>query len=55
MGLLPRREALAIGDRTWSRFLVDLTALLPGTTFRKASEITSPIRSVKEPNEIGDG
>ena len=44
--------SVAIGDRTWSRFLVDLTALMPRASFSKASLITSPIRSVKDPGEI---
>jgi Xaa-Pro aminopeptidase len=42
----------AIGDRTWARFLVDLHALLPNVQWRKASEITSPLRSRKDAAEI---
>jgi Xaa-Pro aminopeptidase len=42
----------AIGDRTWARFLVDLVASLPGTTWRKGSEVTSPLRSVKDAAEV---
>jgi Xaa-Pro aminopeptidase len=42
----------AIGDQTWSRFLIELIERLPATSFRRASEITSPIRSVKDPAEI---
>jgi Xaa-Pro aminopeptidase len=42
----------AIGDRTWARFLVDLQALLPSTSWRKASEITSPLRSRKDEAEV---
>ncbi len=41
-----------IGDHTWAGFLVDLHAVMPSTVFRRASTITSPIRSVKEPDEI---
>src|SRR5688572_26597532 len=33
----------AIGDTTWARFLVDLLAQLPGTRFRRASEVTAPL------------
>ncbi len=50
--LAGRPAVVAIGDRTWARFLVDLTALLPGTTFRKASEVLGPLRAVKDPAEI---
>lgn len=42
----------AIGDRTWARFLVDLVASLPGTGWRKASEVTGPLRSVKDAAEV---
>ena len=42
----------AIGDRTWAQFLVDLQAELPGATWRKASSVTSPLRSVKDAAEV---
>lgn len=42
----------AIGDHTWAGFLVDLMRVLPGVEFRRASEITSPIRSVKDAAEV---
>jgi Xaa-Pro aminopeptidase len=42
----------AIGDRTWARFLVDLTALAPRTTFRKASDVMVYLRARKDPSEI---
>lgn len=47
----PARTA-AIGDRTWARFLVDLTASLPTTSFRKASEVLGPLRAVKDEAEV---
>jgi Xaa-Pro aminopeptidase len=43
---------VAIGDHTWSRFLVDLVARLPSTTFRKGSEVMAPIRARKDAAEI---
>ncbi len=43
----------AIGDQTWAGFLVDLTAALPGTRFTRASEITAPLRMVKDAAEVG--
>ena len=42
----------AIGDQTWALFLIELTRLLPGVEWRRASEVTAPIRSVKDSDEI---
>ena len=42
----------AIGDHTWAGFLVDLMKVLPSVEFRRASEVTSPIRSVKDAAEV---
>ena len=42
----------AVGDQTWARFLIDLSRRLPGVEWRRASEVTAPIRSVKGPDEI---
>jgi Xaa-Pro aminopeptidase len=45
-------DRLAIGDRTWARFVVDLQAAMPGATWRKGSDVTGPIRAVKDAAEI---
>jgi Xaa-Pro aminopeptidase len=45
-------STIAIGDRTWARFLVDLHALLPSVTWRKGSDITAPLRARKDAAEI---
>ncbi len=45
-------SVVAVGDRTWAGFLVDLVKLLPGVEFRRASEVTSPLRSVKDAAEV---
>lgn len=45
-------EVAAVGDQTWARFLIDLGRRLPGVEWRRASEVTAPIRSVKGPDEI---
>jgi Xaa-Pro aminopeptidase len=42
----------AVGDQTWAVFVLDLQAALPGTRFRKASEVTGPLRIVKDAAEI---
>ena len=51
-GLAGRQSTAAIGDRTWSRFLLELQARLPGTAFRKASDVMGPLRSVKDAAEV---
>jgi len=43
---------LAIGDRTWARFLVDLQVALPDARWRKAGEITGPLRARKDAAEV---
>jgi Xaa-Pro aminopeptidase len=45
-------DTVAIGDHTWSRFLLDLQQILPRAAFRKGSEITAPLRMVKDATEI---
>ena len=42
----------AIGDHTWSRFLVALQRETPNTSWTAAGEIIGPLRAVKEPHEI---
>ena len=36
----------------WARFLVELMGAMPSASWRRASEVTSPIRSVKDADEI---
>jgi Xaa-Pro aminopeptidase len=43
---------LAIGDRTWARFLVDLQTALPAATFSRGSEIVGPLRARKDAAEV---
>ncbi|MEM8922580.1 MAG: Xaa-Pro peptidase family protein [Actinomycetota bacterium] len=45
-------ERLAIGDHTWSRFLVALQAAMPAAGWTTAGAVTGPLRSVKEPAEV---
>ena len=42
----------AIGDHTWARFVLDLQRALSRTTFRRASEVTGPLRLVKDAAEV---
>jgi Xaa-Pro aminopeptidase len=50
--LIGSASTVAVGDHTWSRFLVALQHALPGAKWRAASEVTAPLRAVKEPEEI---
>ncbi len=45
-------QTAAIGDHTWARFLIELQRVLPRTAFRKASEVTAPLRMVKDAAEV---
>jgi Xaa-Pro aminopeptidase len=44
---------VAIGDHTWARFVIDLQAVLPGTTrLVKASTVLGPLRARKDAAEV---
>ncbi|HMG40562.1 MAG TPA: GNAT family N-acetyltransferase [Acidimicrobiales bacterium] len=43
---------LAIGDRTWSRFLLDLQGALPDAGWGKASGVVGSLRAVKDKAEV---
>ena len=43
---------LAIGDHTWARFVLDLQAVLPQASFRRATEVLGPLRAQKDPAEV---
>jgi Xaa-Pro aminopeptidase len=45
-------SAVAIGDRTWARFVLDLQHAMPTTRFRRGSEVMSPLRARKDPAEV---
>jgi Xaa-Pro aminopeptidase len=52
VGLAGSPATAAVGDQTWARFVLDLQAALPTTRFRKASEVTGPLRIVKDADEV---
>ena len=52
MKLAGAPASAAIGDHTWARFLLELQRALPRTTFLRASEVTAPLRRVKDPVEV---
>jgi Xaa-Pro aminopeptidase len=43
---------VALGDRTWARFVLDLQARLPNAAFRPAQPVLGPLRAVKDEAEI---
>ncbi len=52
VGLAPEIASAAIGDHTWARFVLDLQHALPGVAFRRATDVTGPLRVVKDAAEI---
>jgi Xaa-Pro aminopeptidase len=50
--LVGSRRHLAISDRAWATFLLQLQSQLPGVTWRKASSVTGPLRAVKDADEV---
>lgn len=51
-GLAGTAAVAAVGDHMWSRFLVELMGAMPDAAWRRGSEVTAPIRSVKTADEI---
>jgi Xaa-Pro aminopeptidase len=51
-GLVGAAGRVAIGDRTWARFVLDLQAALPGAVFERASGVVGPLRAVKDAAEV---
>lgn len=43
---------VAVGDRMWARFLVELLPQLPGAAFSRANDVVGPVRAVKDRAEI---
>ncbi|HEY2304219.1 MAG TPA: Xaa-Pro peptidase family protein, partial [Acidimicrobiales bacterium] len=51
-GLVGGRTRLAISDRTWATFLIQLERRLPQASWQTASSVTSPLRAVKDDDEV---
>jgi Xaa-Pro aminopeptidase len=43
---------IAVGDRTWARFVLELQAALTGASWLGASSVTGPLRAVKDEAEV---
>jgi Xaa-Pro aminopeptidase len=50
--LVGSRTTLAVSDRTWATFVLALQRALPGSSWRVSSEITGPLRAVKDADEV---
>jgi len=52
-GLVGAAGEVAIGDRTWARFVIDLQRALPASTrWRRANEVVGPLRMAKDAAEL---
>ena len=51
-GLAGTAGVMAVGDRTWARFVIDLQAARPSSTWRRASEVIGPLRMAKDEAEV---
>lgn len=51
-GIVGPRITMAIGDHTWSKFLLALQDEMPARRWLPASMITGPVRAAKDPAEI---
>ncbi|HVF13586.1 MAG TPA: Xaa-Pro peptidase family protein, partial [Acidimicrobiales bacterium] len=47
-----RRQRVAVSDRTWATFVLRLQEALPECWWLPSSQVTSPLRAVKDPSEI---
>ncbi|MBW3574895.1 MAG: Xaa-Pro peptidase family protein [Actinobacteria bacterium] len=45
-------RSVAVGDRTWARFVVELQARLPTSSWSAASVVTGPLRARKDSAEV---
>lgn len=50
--LVGRAGAVAIGDRTWARFVLDLQQALPAARWLRSATVTGPLRAVKDADEV---
>lgn len=51
-GVAGALEEVAVSDRTWATFVLALQATMPAAYWRPASQITGPLRAVKDDDEV---
>ncbi len=50
--LAANAAVVAIDDRTWARFVIDLQAAMTGRSWRRGSTVMAPLRAVKDAAEV---
>ena len=50
--LAGRAGVVSIGDRTWARFVLDLQAAMPSSSWRRANDVVGPLRMTKDAAEV---
>ena len=50
--LVGTRSRLAVSDRTWATFVLQLQRALPHASWRPASSVLAPLRAVKDQDEV---
>src|SRR4051812_21781411 len=51
--MIPRSaRRVAVGDHTWAQFVLDLQLAVPSCAFVRATDVTAPIRMVKDAEEV---
>jgi Xaa-Pro aminopeptidase len=50
--LLPRGAQIAMSDRTWARFVIDLGRLRPDLDIGRADQVVGPLRARKDDSEV---
>ena len=50
--LVGSRRSLAVSDRTWATFVLQLQARLPDASWLTGSSVTAPLRAVKDADEV---
>jgi Xaa-Pro aminopeptidase len=51
-GLVGDRSSLAVSDRAWATFVLALQRCMPAASWRVSSEVTGPLRAVKDAAEV---
>lgn len=50
--LVGAAPSIAIGDRTWARFVVDLQRSIDGRSWSRSADVVGPVRAIKDDAEI---
>jgi Xaa-Pro aminopeptidase len=50
--MVPDSASVAVGDRTWARFVIELQRARPRVTWRRGNDVVGPIRARKDDAEL---